>query len=76
MQPSFTERIARIHALCATLDAASDDAVALTVQSEALSHEAALLAADAAEAVARWRRENLRLTQSPCSSEDTGDSSE
>jgi hypothetical protein len=74
MQPSVSERIARIRELCTALDAGRDDLVSVIVQSEALSHEAGLLAADAADAVARQRRENLRLTPRPSSSDDTGGS--
>jgi len=76
MQPSFAERIDRILQLCAALDAARDDVAVLITQSEALSHEAGLLAAEAAEDLVRQRRENLRLTPRPSSSEDTGGSSQ
>src|SRR3954467_7779056 len=71
MQPSVAERIARIRELCTALDAARDDLVAVIMQSEALSHEAGLLAADAAEAVERRRREHLRLTRPPSSADHT-----
>ena len=76
MQPSFAERIDRIQQLVAALDAARDDLASLITQSEALSHEAGLLAAEAAEEHSRQRRENLRLTARPSSSEDTGGSSQ
>jgi len=71
MQPSLAERIGRIQELCAALCAARDDALALVVQSEALSHEAGLLAADAADVLARQRRGRLRLTPRPSSSDHT-----
>jgi hypothetical protein len=74
MQPSVTERIARIRELCTALEAAGDDLASLIVHAEALSHEAGVLAADAADAIARRRRENLRLTSRPSSSDDTGGS--
>jgi hypothetical protein len=75
MPPTLTERIARIRELCATLAAVRpDDFAAITLQAEALSHEAGLLAADAA-AAARSARPNLRLTTSPLRSEDTGNPS-
>jgi hypothetical protein len=74
MPPTLTERIARIRELYAALAAVRpDDFAAITLQAEALSHEAGLLAADAA--AARSARPNLRLTTSPLRSEDTGDSS-
>src|SRR5947207_2953274 len=51
MQPPLTERFARLRELCAALDAARpDDFAAITLHAEALSHEAGLVAADAAEA--------------------------
>jgi hypothetical protein len=77
MQPSVSDRIARIRELCAILEAARpDDLAAITLHAEALSHEAGLLAADAAEAVSRARRDNLRLTKPPLRPDDTGGSSQ
>jgi hypothetical protein len=71
MQPSAAERIARIRELCTALDAARDDLVAVIIRSEALSHEAGLLAVETADAVARQRREHLRLTPPRPSADDT-----
>ena len=75
MQPPLTERFARLRELCDALDAARpDDFAAITLRAEALSHEAGLVAADAAEA-ARAGRPTLRLTKPPLRSEDTGEPS-
>jgi len=77
MQPSVSDRIARVRELCAALEAARpDDLAAITLHAEALSHESGLLAADAAAAAAQARRENLRLTRPPHRSDDTGGSSQ
>lgn len=75
MEPSFAERIERIRALCATLDDVSANLFELTVRAEALSHEAALLATEAADAVARERRQQMRLTEPRDRSDDTDGSS-
>jgi hypothetical protein len=66
VQPSFADRIDRIRALLATLEAVpADDLQQIAVHADALGHEAGLLAADAAEAIANERRDNLRLTTPP-----------
>jgi len=75
MQPPLTERIARIRELYDALAAVRpDDFGALALHAEALSHEADLVAEDAA-AAARRSRANLHLTKPAPRSEDTSDSS-